>query len=69
MIDSKMLPEGTEWRDFMTPSSADSPVGKCVVARILQYEVREGGEARQDGRFLKMNPGRLPGSLHIAVVI
>jgi len=38
------LPEGTEWLDFMTPSSADSPVGEGVVARILQYEVREGRE-------------------------
>ncbi len=45
MIDSVYLPEGTEWVDFMTPVLADSLVGKRVVARILQYEVREGGEA------------------------
>ena len=45
MIRSELLPEGTDWLDFMTPVSADSPVGKGVVARILQYEVREGREA------------------------
>ena len=39
------LPEGTEWMDFMTPHSADSPVGEGVVVRILQYGVREGREA------------------------
>jgi len=39
------LPEGTEWKDFMTPVSADSPVGKGVaVVRDMQYEVREGRE-------------------------
>ncbi len=41
-----LLPEGTEFKDFMTPVLADSPVGKCVaVVRDMQYEVREGGEA------------------------
>jgi len=46
VIDSDSLPEGTEWVDFLTPISADSPVGGAgVVARILQYEVREGREA------------------------
>jgi len=45
MIDTLSLPEGTEWLDFMTPLSADSPVGGAgVVARIMQYEVREGRE-------------------------
>jgi len=39
------LPEGTDWMDFYTPRSADSPVGKWDVARIMQYEVREGSEA------------------------
>ena len=43
---SSALPEGTDWLDFMTPSSADSPVGRCVaVVRDMQYEVREGREA------------------------
>ena len=40
-----LIPEGTEWKDFMTPLFPDSPVGKGVVARIMQYEVREGREA------------------------
>ncbi len=48
MTDSlKVLPEGTEWLDFLTPYSADSLVGKRVVARIMQYEVREGREASE----------------------
>jgi len=42
---AELLPEGTEWKDFMTPDPADSPVGKGVVVRILRYEVREGREA------------------------
>ena len=44
-VDTEALPEGTGWKDFMTPLPADSPVGKGDVARILQYGVREGGEA------------------------
>ena len=40
-----LFPEGIEWMDFMTPVLADSPVGKGDVVRILQYGVREGGEA------------------------
>ena len=44
-----LLPEGTEWKDFMTPSSADSLVGRGDVVRILQYGVREGSEAREAG--------------------
>jgi len=39
------FPKGQSWLDFMTPVSADSPVGEGVVARIMQYEVREGREA------------------------
>ena len=39
------LLEGIEWEDFMTPLLTDSLVGKRVVVRILQYEVREGREA------------------------
>jgi len=52
MYDSADLPEGTEWTDFMTPRSADSPVGKGDVARILQGEQREGREAREAGVVL-----------------
>ena len=44
-MEEVVLPEGTDWFDFMTPVSADSLVGKSVVARELQYEVREGREA------------------------
>ncbi len=49
MIDSRFLPEGTGWLDFMTPMPADSPVGEGVVVRILQYGVREGSEASVAG--------------------
>jgi len=38
------LPEGSG-SILMAPRPADSPVGKGDVARILQYEVREGREA------------------------
>jgi len=45
-MDSKSLPEGTVYLDFMTPLTADSLVGKGVaVVRDMQYEVREGREA------------------------
>jgi len=39
-----LIPEGTvvEW---VTPDTADSPVGGEGVVRELQYEVREGREA------------------------
>ncbi len=56
MINAKDLPEGTEWLDFMTPSSADSPVGKGDVARIMQYGVREG---RETGEMVAMCIGLL----------
>ncbi len=45
MTKEVLLPEGTSSVDFMTPMLADSLVGKRVVARIMQYEVREGHEA------------------------
>jgi len=45
-MESTLLPEGTDWLDFMTPRPADSPVGGGVaVVRDMQYEVREGREA------------------------
>ena len=37
----------------MTPLPADSPVGKGDVVRILQYGVREGGEAEATGELVK----------------
>ena len=61
------LPEGTVWLDFMTPLPADSPVGKGDVARILQYGVREGREAREAGVAGYNESGRMPGPLQFTV--
>ena len=65
-IDVEDLPEGTEWVDFMTPCSADSPVGKGDVVRILQYEVREGREAEAGRAIEIIDPCRMQGSLRFA---
>ena len=47
MTNVDALPEGTEvhLQCTGTPLSADSPVGRRGVVRVLQYEVREGREA------------------------
>jgi len=66
MIDAYVLPEGTEWTDFMTPCSADSPVGKGDVARILQYGVREGREASEDVYYPMSFYCKLHETVHIA---
>ncbi len=64
--DLRLLPEGTEYLDFMTPVLADSPVGKGDVARILQYEVREGSEAEAACVDYLINSCKLHESMHFA---
>ena len=39
------FPEGTDRNVQLLRWPADSPVGKCVLVRDMQYEVREGSEA------------------------
>jgi len=48
-----LLPEGTDRVVSWLRSSADSPVGKGLLVRKLQYEVREGG----DGDEVMIIPG------------
>jgi len=72
-IDSRLLPEGTEWLDFCTPCFVDSPVGKTskrsgvAVVRDMQYGVREGREASGAGDPSRIDTGRMPDPLQFAV--
>ena len=55
----------TELLDGLPSMGQCGTRGKLV--RKLQYEVREGREAREAGVRSLMDPGRMPGSLYFAV--